>query len=139
MMKVPLQYCAMSGNIFGLKLLLDGGADVNSTDNYGVNSLMEASFYGHGGVLKVLLSKGAYTNAVSLAHGRNALHYAVMDASVDVVQILVEATDINVDLKDHLRLTPFDVAIGFGNLEVVRSASSVLQLTEVFGSILTHF
>ena len=45
--EVDLQKTAQSGNTAEIRTLLDSGAKVDATDEYGVTALMSASEHGH--------------------------------------------------------------------------------------------
>lgn len=56
-----LHYCAQEGNVELAKILVEGGAEVDSVDKYGNTPLAKAVFYCNGKkeMIKFLLSVGA--------------------------------------------------------------------------------
>ncbi len=81
---MPLFLAAGDGKLDIVRYLLDEGADVNARENWGSTALAEAAYYGHSGVIKELLLRGADINAIGgqgtaldIAINRN--HTAVAD------------------------------------------------------------
>lgn len=62
--------------------MTSAGADLNASDDSGVNALMEAAAYGSADVVEFLLDQGSDIN-VSDHHGRSVLHRAVMNKRVE--------------------------------------------------------
>jgi cytohesin len=73
-----------------VKILLERGADVDSTDTENMTALHLAAQMGHVGLVKLLISSGANANAVSKTYGETPLHLAVTSANAEVVKLLVE-------------------------------------------------
>jgi ankyrin repeat protein len=114
----PLMYAALYGNAESVKLLLDGGAQVNTQNDAGGTALMYA--VDDAGKVKLLLEGGADPNVRS-GEGRTALMIAAANAgSFPVVKLLLEkGADAKLTLPD-----------GRGALSMVVSSSDprTLQL-----------
>ncbi|KAH8153086.1 uncharacterized protein LAJ45_02673 [Morchella importuna] len=72
-----------------VRLLLEKGADISSTDSSGWNALHHAVSKGHEPVVQLLLEKGADISSTD-SSGWNALHHAVSKGHELVVQLLLE-------------------------------------------------
>jgi ankyrin repeat domain-containing protein 50 len=70
----------------------------------GITPLMEASYLGHIGVVKVLVEYGADICAVGIK-GFSALYYAVRQGNFEVASFLIEQ-GLSVDEEDYGRETP---------------------------------
>src|SRR5262249_48329172 len=85
----PIVAAAWTGNLEGVRLLLDRGAQRNGTLPKGQTALMVASHNGHTEVVKLLLSRGANVNADS--EGETALMWAKQQRHTDIADLLVKA------------------------------------------------
>lgn len=82
------------------KLLLDKGADINSTDFYSYTPLNLASYYGFTDVVQFLLSRGADPNIVN-NNGESPLLSAAQKGYTEIAQILIEnGANVNESEKD---------------------------------------
>lgn len=70
-----------------VKMLIDGGADINAKDNIGGSSLMYASYYGRKDVVKLLLDNGADVN-VKDKDGWTALTRASKKQNKNITDLL---------------------------------------------------
>jgi len=82
----PLFLAAGEGRLNAVRYLLDEGADVNSRGDYGNTALTEATYFGHGSVIKELLMRGADVNAISV--DGTPLDIAVSRNNVSVIDPL---------------------------------------------------
>ncbi|HEV2721101.1 MAG TPA: ankyrin repeat domain-containing protein, partial [Thermoanaerobaculia bacterium] len=86
--KQPL---AIAGNEATAAWLIANGADVNAADEHGQTVLMEQATYGHAGIVKMLIAKGARLDDVEPRWHMSALKQAEQYQSMNIVQILREA------------------------------------------------
>ena len=86
--KPPL---AIAGNDATAAWLIANGADVNAADEHGQTVLMEQATYGHAGIVKMLIAKGARLDDVEPRWKMSALKQAEQYQRMDIVQILREA------------------------------------------------
>uniref|UniRef100_A0ACD6ARB2 Uncharacterized protein n=1 Tax=Avena sativa TaxID=4498 RepID=A0ACD6ARB2_AVESA len=75
-------------NVELVRYFLDQGADTEKLDDDGCTLLHLASKQGNYEIVKLLLSKGAHVNAISL--GGTALHVAASNGRDDIVKILLD-------------------------------------------------
>jgi uncharacterized protein len=89
---------------------LDGGANIESLNEYGWTPLMQAVINGDTAGLSLLLQRGAKVNVASQS-GSTPLLYAVNGDSdmMDIVKILLKA-GADIDAKDSLGSTALEVA-----------------------------
>lgn len=85
----PLCNAIFKGDIATVKKFIEYGANVNETFN-GMTPLMFAARYNKVEILKLLLEKGANTNAKD-KKGFTALQYAQLSNATDAVAILKQA------------------------------------------------
>jgi ankyrin repeat protein len=71
-----LMFAARVGDLASAKVLVEGGANVNDQDAWGVSATTLAAFSGHGEIARYLLEKGADPN--NDKPGFTALHCAIM-------------------------------------------------------------
>lgn len=107
-------------------ILIDAGADVNSLDLYGQNSVYWAVEFQHPEIAKILLAKGGkpYTaRGDNKSKGPNifyttALHRACLLGQLDAVQMLI-AAGAPADIKNDNLALPIDIARENGHEEIV--------------------
>lgn len=89
------------------KFLIENGADVNGTSNYG-SPLMAAVVKGNTEIAKLLLEHKADTG-IADASGNTALIYAAIFKKYEIAEMLVKA-NANCDIKDIRGNTAMDYA-----------------------------
>jgi len=114
------------------ELLIQGKADVNAEDDWGLVPLHYASQNGHCDVVRCLIE---YHASVCPADGlgRSPLHLAAQHGRVQVVQ---ELATLGADLscKDKRGRTPLAVAVAFAQEEVVKVLQQMDQLLGGMGA-----
>jgi ankyrin repeat protein len=82
-----LMFAARVGDLASAKVLVEGGANVNDHDDWGVSAVTLAAFSGYGDVARYLLDKGADPN--NDKPGFTALHCAIMRRDEPTVAALL--------------------------------------------------
>ncbi len=111
---------AQSGNVSGLKSILDAGTDVNEQDAGG-NSLLQVAFFSNpprAEVVRFLLERGANPNEVTAA-GVPLLAMAASLGQTEMMKFLL-AKGAKPDAPDAQGATPLIAATRSGSLEAVR-------------------
>lgn len=112
------QDAIVKGDIDKVRLLLNGGMNINAKDKYCQTALMNAARAGHAELVRFLVEKGADLN-VTAKYNLSALMLAVLVNHPNVVQILAQA-DAESSIKGNKR------ALGF-------HGKTALQLAEEAG------
>jgi len=105
--ETPLMVVAVSGHLDCLKLLLEGRADVNKSDQQGNTALMKAARWGHVRCVEVLLLNGARVNACTRVALTQAAHYAAREGQTECMKLLL-AHGADLDAKNADGETPMD-------------------------------
>ena len=91
----PLHWAAWVNNASAAKILLDAGADLESTDNDGQTPLLHAAASGGTSTVELLVGEGADVDAMSILGGP-VIQFALMANDKRTVEILLEAgADVN--------------------------------------------
>ncbi len=107
----PLMYAAEIGSPDAMRLLIDGGADVNAQNSFGSTALMWS--VSDPAKVRLLLDHGADVNTVARS-GRTALIVAAFtNPSAEVVKLLL-AKGAKTAIMDRMHVTPLNAAT-FGN------------------------
>ncbi|OLN95493.1 Ankyrin-3-like protein 4 [Colletotrichum chlorophyti] len=114
-----LSWSALSGNLEDMKMILDGGADVNGpSDESGWTALMSAAEKGHTDAATLLLDRGADPNAATLANGNTALLMAAKNGHLEVIELLLQR-GANIDALSKRGSTALGRAMAYRHQNVV--------------------
>ncbi|KAK6858193.1 hypothetical protein PG995_005892 [Apiospora arundinis] len=113
----PLMKAARDGDTIVLKLLLDGGANVNASDKRGRTALSWASREGQDIVVKQLIDRGADIEAVGSSI--TPLGFASWGGRDTTVKLLLDL-GANVGAKDGLGMTALQLVLGKGYVDIVK-------------------
>jgi len=100
-----------------INYLIDNGAGLNNQDKYGWTPLHEAIVEGNKLGVAALVLRGADVNTKN-NKGDGSLHVAVLTASIDVIEILVNHDKLNINSKNNNGWTPLHVAAFTGRQDV---------------------
>jgi len=107
--ETPLHFAIRSDSIQTVKVLVNGGALINVTDEDGVTPLHLAVSNCNGEIVNYLLENGAYVNLKETRHGRTELHTAAIKGQKDMVgQLLAAGADVGT--RDNEGMTALDYA-----------------------------
>jgi len=120
-----LHYAAGNCYLDIVKYLVESGADVNQTDNFGCTPLIivfhNSMCAGSAKVIRYLLTHGADPNLYE-NHGSSILHTSTYFNDLTMIKSLVEYStigiNINIDIVDDSNRTPLMVAAlkGYGHI-----------------------
>ncbi|KAK2130692.1 ankyrin repeat-containing domain protein [Fusarium oxysporum II5] len=117
-----------------LELLLQSGADVNTSDVRGYTPLYMASLGGFIDIVEILTQKGAGLNVKTVA-GETPLHASSAMGHLRVTQLLIQH-GADVASKDNSGRNPLHYACRSGDLEVADHwGSTPLSLAARFGGV----
>ncbi|KAJ8917849.1 hypothetical protein NQ315_010762 [Exocentrus adspersus] len=103
--KTPLVQAIETGDVQVLQLLINLGANVNTSLFYNKRTpLMIAVYIGKLQMASILVDKGAVTTATDV-NGLNVLHYAVDSGSIENVKFALNL-GLDVNCKDNKQWTP---------------------------------
>jgi hypothetical protein len=103
-MDSKLQSAIRAGNLQGVKLLVMGGASIESEvtwDGHGSSALSLAALYGETSIIKWLLEEGRAAVSKRDGTGDTALHKAARRGFFATVQWLLEHGSANIEEKTH--------------------------------------
>ena len=107
-----IHVAVQSGDVAGVKALLNGKVNLNKTNLGGRSPLHLAAEKGHMAIASLLLDKGAEINFGNWSD-KTALHHAAEKGHIEVIELLL-IKGANVDaLGDAQRGTPLDLATRF--------------------------
>jgi ankyrin repeat protein len=119
----PLIVAAKYGHVEMVRVLLEGGANVEGVNAYGATPLHHAAHNGQLEVCRLLLDWGAKVNTLN-RFARTPLHHAAWRGHLPVVKLLVkEGADVR--LKDKFGKTASDWARSVGKKDVADWLDSV--------------
>jgi hypothetical protein len=136
-MNNELHRCAESGNLERVKQLVEGGANIDETNEDGETAMLLACINGLLEVVVYLVEHGA-----NVAHtdrlGMTALHWAGNDGNLSCVTYLLEH-GARITERDNEGTTAFLFAALSGNLEVLQyllssEGGASITETEVYGN-----
>jgi ankyrin repeat protein len=99
--------------------LLGKGIDINQKDEDGRTALMEASFYGHAEIVKMLLEKQNIDINQIDEDGKTALMWASEGGHKEIVKMLLEKENIDINQTDEDGMTALIWASDKGNVEIL--------------------
>jgi len=114
----PLHAASFKGRLDAARLLLDYGADVNSTKG-GEIPLRLAYKCQHFEVMKLLLSRGATVDLRDEDYIGTVLHRASWDGEAEAVELLLQH-GADVHARSPVNLTPLDLADANGHSEIAQ-------------------
>ncbi|CAG7556443.1 unnamed protein product [Fusarium equiseti] len=115
--RTPLSYMAGNGHDENVRLLLEKGAENDSSDLEGRTPLSFAAEHGHTRICQMLFEQGADPDFADYRE-RTPLHYAAEDGHLATVQFLV-GKEVNLNSKSLWTYTPLSRAARMGHADVV--------------------
>ena len=101
-----------------VRILVEGGAEVNAVDNFGEPALHAAIDGENREIVRILVTAGADVDAKN-SFGETALHSAILKGDSESVRILVEA-GADVDITDAFGDSALSRAVHEGNKEILQ-------------------
>ncbi|XP_069103391.1 ankyrin repeat, PH and SEC7 domain containing protein secG-like [Argopecten irradians] len=111
-----LHVCCDKGHIVCATILLDRGAAINVTDEWGMTSLMYCMVRQDMGMAKMLLSRDSEMVDCRDIEGKSALHMAVETGQPEFVELLLK-NSANVNAFTDIGITPLMVLCMDSNIE----------------------
>ena len=149
----PIVIASSFGNPKIVEALILKGANLNDTDDNGINSLMKASIYGYVDVIKLLLLNGIDIHKKS-NNGATAILYASLHSQKKVVQLLLsngssiydktmyESSCVDVTFNNKIKsifkkwpITMIIIILQELSLNGDFLESNIIDLQEYFGSV----
>ena len=114
-----LHLAAHKGHMKTVRLLLEVGSDIDTTNGEGMSALHVAIQQKNSAIIQCLLEHGA-SSSLTNNTGQNALHLAVETDSVPLVELVLNyVTELN--SRDRNGKSAFHYAVERGNEQMVRS------------------
>ncbi|XP_058134543.1 ankyrin repeat and SOCS box protein 3 isoform X3 [Dasypus novemcinctus] len=114
-----LHLAASQGHWKIIQILLEAGADPNTTTLEETTPLFLAVENGQIDVLRLLLQHGANVNGSHSMCGWNTLHQASFQENAEIIKLLLKK-GANKECQDDFGITPLFVAAQYGKLESLR-------------------
>ncbi|MEP7108457.1 MAG: serine hydrolase [Ferruginibacter sp.] len=133
-----LNIAAGDGNLDKIKLLIEGGADINAGNDQGINPLIAAKINGRDEAVQLLLKHGASDKEVPSAESLVDSYYSSLKGKEAPGIAVLVARDGNVlykkgfgyaDLKNKILITP-ETKFRIGSVTKQFTASAILKLQE---------
>ena len=105
-----------------VRILVEGGADVGATNDFGDPALHAAIDGENREIVRILVTAGADVDAKN-SFGETALHSAILKGDSESVRILVEA-GADVDIADAFGDSALSRAVHEGNKEILQILSN---------------
>lgn len=124
MNQTPLCVASAHGSLDIAKLLINARANVNAVARDGYTPLLAAASYKHRATSEYLISAGANVNAETGIDERNkggetALHLAIANNAIDVVQLLI-SKKANLEHQSNITRTPLMEAVRANSIPCLR-------------------
>ena len=104
----PLHIAAFAGNVSAVRLLVQNGADIDTTAFGGWNALHYAAFGGQLQVAKIMVAMGIPINSVDIG-GETPLFYAIESENLNMIEWMVNnGSEIN--HQNNNNETPLTIA-----------------------------
>jgi ankyrin repeat protein len=114
----PLHRAAGEGQLKVMRLLLDAGAEADSSSGEWT-PLHVAAVYGRADACALLIERKARVDPPLDSSGTQPIHFAAMQGRLEVITVLVEK-GAKVDARDRRKQTPLHEAAAEGRLAVVK-------------------
>src|SRR5262245_50578529 len=135
--ETPLLYAARpEGHPETVLALLEGGAEVDVTDDFGATPLHGAAMIGDVDVARVLVGKGADVNRQT-QDGYTPLHIAAISGKTEFVQFLLDK-GANRNLRDKRNLTPAEAAVQFPAMSVSKEGKHAVDTSAAVKILTTN-
>ena len=116
--RVPLHWASRAGHALVVRLLLQGGGEVDAQGRVGGTALHLASRYGHLEVVSTLIDRGCDVNKANNVGG-TALTWAAIGGSLDIATLLV-MNGVDVHAPTKYGTTPLHSAVNSKSVGIVR-------------------
>ena len=113
----PLMFAAYNGHENCVKVWIDAGADVNTTNSNGDTVLIHASQTGHDKCAVILLHAGADVNHSNI-RGDSALFFAASEGHYNCTKVLIDS-GADVNASGDLAWTALSITASFGHAQCV--------------------
>jgi len=116
--------------------LIEGGANVNEADNFGITPLHGAAMIGNVSVARVLVEKGADVNRQTEA-GYTPLHVAALSGKPDFIRFLLEKR-ADRTVRDKEGLTAEERAVRFPAMRFSKDGKSAVDTSAAVAILRTY-
>jgi len=138
-----LKYCLNYNNVYAFNKIINKVTDINLLDKLN-NNILQISIYNNNKVFidKILKIPNIDINNIN-KDGVSALHIACLYRYIDVINILIEYSNIDINLKEtKYKLTPIMYLTDSKYLDIVKKLikkGADLTLQDINGNTLLHY
>ncbi|XP_043479746.1 ankyrin-3-like [Leptopilina heterotoma] len=113
-------HLAIEKNHPGMFIVLVQNSNVNTKNFWGATPLILAALHNRLEFARILIKRGAKIDISDHHYRRTALHHASVNGNLSIVQLLMSCGSNSFSVKDKCLMSPFELAMKFGNLEVIK-------------------
>lgn len=113
-------HLAIEKNHPAMFIVLVQNSNVNIKNFWGATPLILAALHNRLEFATILIERGAKIDISDHHYRRTPLHHASVNGNLDIVQLLMSCGSNSFSVKDKCLMSPFELAMKFGNLEVIK-------------------
>jgi ankyrin repeat protein len=137
--ETPLHLAVKSGNLQGVKILLENKANIHAKDKLDLTSLHLAAFSADANICALLLENGANLKSIEIS-GKTPLHFAIEGKNLNTLEFLIECgADLEAgDLEGRTPLHTSVIQHEFNALKFLLEEGANIDAKDIYGNTPLH-